>query len=152
MVRIWVASLHQKIQCRDTLDFCFTQNLKFRFQGWIRTAAEPTAACGGNREARLGQRSAFSKPCQEAAEKAPAGLFQMRGLRGTRAHQELQHPNRVLEFLFYLCFFKCISERLPELNGNLTLAAICGKIRVLMIETQLSYRTKFSLQDADYSL
>ena len=22
--------------------------------GWIRTAAEPTAACGGNREARLG--------------------------------------------------------------------------------------------------
>ena len=39
MVRIWVASLHQKIQCRDTLDFCFTQNLKFRFQGWIRTAS-----------------------------------------------------------------------------------------------------------------
>ena len=38
--------------------------------GWIRTAAEPTAACGGNREARLGQRSAFSKPCQGAAEKA----------------------------------------------------------------------------------
>ena len=39
-------------------------------QGWIRTAAEPTAACGGSREARLGQRSAFSKPCQGAAEKA----------------------------------------------------------------------------------
>ena len=26
--------------------------------GWIRTAAEPTAACGGNREARLGPRPA----------------------------------------------------------------------------------------------
>ena len=96
--------------------------------------------------------NSIDQPNSPAGEKAPAGLFQMRGLRGTRAHQELQHPNRVLEFLFYLCFFKCISERLPEPNGNLTLAAICGKIRVLMIETQLSYRTKFSLQDADYSL
>ena len=33
-------------------------------------AAETTAACGGNREPRLGQRSDFSKPCQGAAEKS----------------------------------------------------------------------------------
>ena len=47
-------------------------------QGWIRTAAEPTAACGGNREARLGQRSAFSKPCQGAAEKAASATRKTR--------------------------------------------------------------------------
>ena len=47
-------------------------------QGWIRTAAEPTAACGGNREARLGQRSAFSKPCQRAAEKAASATRKTR--------------------------------------------------------------------------
>ena len=41
-----------------TLDFCFTWNLEFHYLGWIRTAAEPTAACGGNREARLGPRPA----------------------------------------------------------------------------------------------
>ena len=35
-----------------------------------RTAAEPTAACGGNREARLGPRSDFSRPRQGAAEKS----------------------------------------------------------------------------------
>ena len=40
--------------------------------GWYRTrtAAEATAACGGNREPRLGPRSDFSKPCQGAAEKS----------------------------------------------------------------------------------
>ena len=47
-------------------------------QGWIRTASEPTAACGGNREARLGQRSAFSKPCQWAAEKAASATRKTR--------------------------------------------------------------------------
>ena len=47
-------------------------------QGRIRTAAEPTAACGGNREARLGQRSAFSKPCQGAAEKAASATRKTR--------------------------------------------------------------------------
>ena len=43
------------------------------FSWWryrTRTAAEATAACGGNREPRLGQRSDFSKPCQGAAEKS----------------------------------------------------------------------------------
>ena len=79
MVRIWVASLHQQIQCRDTLDFCFTQNLKFRLQGWIRTAST-------RRIVRRG-------------EKAPAGLFQMRGLRGARAHQQIQCRD-TLDFCF----------------------------------------------------
>ena len=41
-------------------------------------AAEATAACGGNREARLGQRSAFSKPCQGAAEKAASATRKTR--------------------------------------------------------------------------
>ena len=54
--------------------------LKKGLQGWIRTAAEPTAACGGNREARLGQRSAFSKPCQGAAEKAASATRKTRGI------------------------------------------------------------------------
>lgn len=35
-----------------------------------RTAAEPTTACGGNREARLGPRSDFSRPRQGAVEKS----------------------------------------------------------------------------------
>ena len=52
--------------------------LKKGLQGWIRTASEPTAACGGNREARLGQRSAFSKPCQGAAEKAASATRKTR--------------------------------------------------------------------------
>ena len=44
--------------------FCFGGRYR------TRTAAEATAACGGNREPRLGQRSDFSKPCQGAAEKS----------------------------------------------------------------------------------
>ena len=60
----------KRTSVENTLVFCFIRYLKFHSQGWIRTTAEPTAACGGNREARLGQRSAFSKPCQGAAEKA----------------------------------------------------------------------------------
>ena len=37
--------------------FCFAEIFS-GLGGWIRTAAEPTAACGGNREARLGPRPA----------------------------------------------------------------------------------------------
>ena len=44
--------------------FCFGGRYR------TRTAAEATAACGGNREPRLGPRSDFSKPCQGAAEKS----------------------------------------------------------------------------------
>ena len=44
--------------------FCFGGRYR------ARTAAEATAACGGNREPRLGPRSDFSKPCQGAAEKS----------------------------------------------------------------------------------
>ena len=45
--------------------------------GWMRTAAEPTAACGGNREARLGQRSDFSRLRQGDAEKVN-GVWEQR--------------------------------------------------------------------------
>ena len=68
----------KKTSVENTLVFCFIRYLKFHPQGWIRTAAEPTAACGGNREARLGQRSAFSKPCQGAAEKAASATRKTR--------------------------------------------------------------------------
>ena len=44
--------------------FCFGGRYR------ARTAAEATAACGGNREPRLGPRSDLSKPCQGAAEKS----------------------------------------------------------------------------------
>jgi TolA-binding protein len=40
MVRIWVASLHQKCSAyENTLGFLFYKKLKFHFLGWIRTAA-----------------------------------------------------------------------------------------------------------------
>ena len=52
-----------KIPSQMTRDF-----LRERYR--TRTAAEPTAACGGNREARLGPRSDFSRPRQGAAEKS----------------------------------------------------------------------------------
>ena len=68
----------KKTSVENTLVFCFIRYLKFHPQGWIRTTAEPTAACGGNREARLGQRSAFSKSCQEAAEKAASATRKAR--------------------------------------------------------------------------
>ena len=68
----------KKTSVENTLVFCFIRYLKFHSRGWIRTAAEPTAACGGNREARLGQRSAFSKPCQGAAEKAASATRKAR--------------------------------------------------------------------------
>ena len=68
----------KKTSVENTLVFCFIRYLKSHSQGWIRTTAEPTAACGGNREARLGQRSAFSKPCQGAAEKAASATRKAR--------------------------------------------------------------------------
>ena len=68
----------KKTSVENALVFCFIRYLKFHSQGWIRTAAATTAACGGNREARLGQRSAFSKPCQGAAEKAASATRKAR--------------------------------------------------------------------------
>ena len=121
MVRIWVASLHQKCSAyENTLGFLFYKNLKFHFLGWIRTAAEPTAtttsaasggsseellgprpairkqgaadagcrnpfACGGNREARLGQRSDFSRPRQGIAEKSASATRKARRFTSRRA-------------------------------------------------------------------
>ena len=54
-------------RCRQTIrSGDFFRGGRYR----TRTAAEATAACGGNREPRLGPRSDFSKPCQGAAEKS----------------------------------------------------------------------------------
>ena len=69
----------------NTLGFLFYKKLKFHFLGWIRTAAEPTAACGGNREARLGQRSDFSSPRQGVAEKSASATRKARRFASRRA-------------------------------------------------------------------
>ena len=70
----------KKTSVEITLVFCFTRSLKSHPRGWIRTAA------------------ALS---QKTAQKQPRGLFLAARLaQSTRAHQELQYPNRVLEFLF----------------------------------------------------
>ena len=81
VVRIWVASLHQKSSSVfSTLEFFVLLARKTHKCGWIRTAA------------------ALS---QKTAQKQPSGLFLAARLaQSTRAHQELQYPNRVLEFLF----------------------------------------------------
>jgi len=96
-----------------TLEFLFYLEVCKAPQGWIRTAAEPTAtttsaasggsseellgprpairkqgaadagcrnpsACGGNRDARLGQRSDFSRPRQGVAEKSASATRKAR--------------------------------------------------------------------------
>ena len=105
MVRIWVASLHQKDQRRKYAGFCFIRYLKFHSRGWIRTAAEPTAARGRNREARLGQRSAFSKSCQGAAEKAASATRKTR-----RTVRQAKNPLRG----FFRCAARDIHPRPPK--------------------------------------
>ena len=67
----------KKTSVENTLVFCFAAKSD-SLGGWIRTTAEPTAASGRSREARLGQRSAFSKPCQGAAEKAASATRKAR--------------------------------------------------------------------------
>ena len=68
-----------------TLEFLFYLEVCKASQGWIRTAAEPTAACGGNREARLGQRSDFSRPRQGVAEKSASATRKARRFTSRRA-------------------------------------------------------------------
>ena len=134
MVRIWVASLHQKSSAYEsTLGFLFYKNLKFHFLGWIRTAAEPTAtttsaasggsseellgprpairkqgaadagcrnpsACGGNREARLGQRSDFSRPRQGVAEKSASATRKARRLPTKNSRRTESSMRRLFSF------------------------------------------------------
>ncbi len=95
----------KKTSVENTLVFCFIRYLKFHSQGWIRTTAEPTAACGGNREARLGQRSAFSKPCQGAAEKAASATRKAR-----RTVRRAKKPLRG----FFRCAARVIHPRPPR--------------------------------------
>ena len=77
---------HQEIQYPNrVLDFLFCR-LFSGLGGRIRTAA------------------ALS---QKTAQKQPGGLFLAARLaQSTRAHQEIQHPNRVLDFLFCRNFFR----------------------------------------------
>ena len=95
----------KKTSVENTLVFCFIRYLKFHSQGWIRTTAEPTAACGGNREARLGQRSAFSKPCQGATEKAASATRKAR-----RMVRRAKKPLRG----FFRCAARVIHPRPPR--------------------------------------
>ena len=64
-----------------------------------------TAACGGNREARLEQRSAFSKPCQGAAEKAASATRKAR-----RMVRRAKKPLRG--------FFRCAAREIHEKCAN----------------------------------
>ena len=82
MVRIWVASHHQKTSTyTNTLRFLFCPNLKFHPQGWIRTAAATSL---------------------KTAQKQPSGLFLAARLAiSTRAHQKNQR-RKYAGFLFYL--------------------------------------------------
>ena len=73
MVRIWVASLHQKNQRRNYAGFCFARHLKSHSRGWIRTAAATSL---------------------KMAQKQPGGLFLAARLAtSTRAHQKNQRRN-----------------------------------------------------------
>ena len=111
MVRIWVASLHQKSSSVfSALEFFVLLVRETHKCGGIRTAAEPTAACGGNREARLGQRSAFSKPCQGAAEKAASATRKTR-----RTVRRGKKPLRG----FFRCAARVIHPRPPK-NRNVS--------------------------------
>ena len=48
---------------------------------------------------------------QSGGEKSPSGAFlDARLAQSTRAHQEIQYPNRVLDFLFYRNFFRAGRE------------------------------------------
>ena len=73
-----------------TLEFLFYLEVCKAPQGWIRTAAEPTAtttsaASGGSSEARLGQRSDFSRPRQGVAEKSASATRKARRFTSRRA-------------------------------------------------------------------
>ena len=76
---------HQELRYPMGTGVSVLSALKKGMQGWIRTAAEPTAACGGNREARLGQRSDFSRPRQGVAEKSASATRKARRFTSRRA-------------------------------------------------------------------
>ena len=85
-------------------------------QGWIRTATATTAASGRNREELLGLRPAgcACRPRHDAAAGSrDPGSFSARLATSTRAHQELQYPNRVLEFLFLF-----VSQKGRKVDSN----------------------------------
>ena len=82
MVRIWVASLHQKNQRRNYAGFCFARHLKSHSRGWIRTAAATSL---------------------KMAQKQPGGLFLAARLAtSTRAHQKSSSVFSTLELFVLL--------------------------------------------------
>jgi len=81
-----------------TLEFLFYPEVCKAPQGWIRTAAEPTAACGGNREARLGQRSDFSRPRQGVAEKSASATRKARRLPTKNSRRTESSMRRLFSF------------------------------------------------------
>ena len=94
-----------KIPSQMTRDF-----LRERYR--TRTAAEPTAACGGNREARLGPRTSATASVGMSTKKAPpAGApFAEPRLGGTGQEQCKSEPfvknkGRVSPWRWYPAFF-----------------------------------------------
>ena len=81
-----------------------------RKQGAADAGCRNPSACGGNREARLGQRSAFSKPCQGAAEKAASATRKAR-----RTVRRAKKPLRG----FFRCAARDIHPRPPK-NRNVS--------------------------------
>ena len=116
-----------------TLEFLFYLEVCKASQGWIRTAAEPTAACGGNREARLGPRSDFSRPRQGAAEKSANATRKALTARFRRSSQpvgmstgrtaaKIENPNlfSIGEGFGFFVFF-------GNENKGSSLTAVCPK-------------------------
>ena len=96
----------KKTSVENTLVFCFIRYLKFHSQGWIRTAAATSL---------------------KTAQKQPSGLFLAARLAiSTRAYQEIQYPNRVLDFLFCRHFFRVgrDARRLRQKQGSEAGAAL----------------------------
>ena len=99
-------------------------------------AAEATAACGGNREPRLGQRSDFSKPCQGVVEKSANATRKALTTRFRCGSQPVGMSTRRLPLT-------CVTERRrasfctigSETAGNyerLSMIMICFSIRLLL--------------------
>ena len=129
----------KKTSVEITLVFCFIRHPEFHLQGWIRTAAEPTAACGGNREARLGQRSAFSKPCQGAAEKAASATRKTRRtVRQTTDKRKSAGPCRwVIAFLVPCGTGRVNDKKVNEENSKVKTKA-CAEPNLLLQSEDVS--------------
>ena len=124
--------------------------LKKGLQGWIRTAAEPTAACGGNREARLGLRPAgcACRPRHDAAAGSrDPGSFSARLATSTRAHQKTATYQNTLRFCFtILCLVVFTSSVCQSSCARILFCTISpAGVRARMRPSKVAYpaRTQF---------